>query len=488
MTPLLPTNLPTNLTTNISFPKPITPSELLKQLLPDLDVVIVGAGINGIGVFRDCVKQGLSCLLIDRQDFCAVTSAQSSKMLHGGLRYLLQADLPLVEEALREKYLWQQLLPQYCREAVFHLPIYRNSPFGAASTYLGLSLYRQLAGPLGTPVAMLNKTQALQQIPSLNPADLQGCGQYRDSLMEDHHLGLACLQDALYSPWGAPAQARSYIELKSIQNNADHPGQRLQLFDHFYGETFELNCAKVVFTLGPYTDLMIPRLLGNEQFGPHLALSRGGHLWLKNTLQIQHPLVMQDHQGRVIFVNPQKEALLVGTTELPVNAQTMMDWGNWSNLKADDRERDYLWSYLNHYFPALGQYELKDLLLGTFSGLRPLVRLDTSQPQGLGKISRHHHIFAPTQHSLAMAGGKYTTFRTMAQDVVRLLCAQLKRPYSAQRTLEPLRLPGSGPSNFLISPEQFWTHLQAQPEQLPAFLKDYFIYRPEDLALRLRQM
>lgn len=480
--------LPLNLPATVNFPKPMSPCELLRQLPADLDVVIVGAGINGIGVFRDCVKQGLSCLLIDRQDFCAVTSAQSSKMLHGGLRYLLQADFALVQEALREKQLWQQLLPQYCQEAVFHLPIYRNSPFGTPATHLGLTLYRQLAGPLGAPVAMLNKSQALQLIPSLNPAELLGCGQYRDSLMEDHHLAMACLQDALRSTCNAPAVARSYIELKSMKNSANHRGQQLQLFDHFYGETFELNCAKVVFTLGPYTDLMIPRLLGNEQFGPHLALSRGGHLWLKNTLKIAHPLVMQDRQGRVIFVNPQKEALLVGTTELPVNSQAMMDWGNWNRLKADEQEKDYLWSYLKHYFPALGQYELKDLLIGTFSGLRPLVRLDASHPQGLGKISRHHHLFAPTPNSLALAGGKYTTFRTMAQDVVRLLCAQLKRPYTQQRTLEPLRLPTSGPSNFLISPEHFWAHLQAKPEQLPTFLKDYFIYNPEDLALRLRQI
>lgn len=387
------------------------------------EVVIVGGGINGCGLIRDLALNGVSTLLIDKGDFASQTSQGSSKMLHGGIRYLENFDFGLVQEALEEKNLWLKLTPHLCFERDFYLPLYNYSKYAPWMLKTGLFLYDFLSHFQNRPHGMLNPEETIEKIPSLDSKGLKGAGKYYDGVVDDAKLSLECLYDALLEPC---AEALSYHEVTQTKKVAD--GYEVTFQSVTNPQKVTVKAKFVVFTTGPFTDKLLPKL--NVPWTPQLVPSKGIHLWLKEgSIDAKGSVVLTTRDNRVVFVIPQRHSILVGTTETPVDQDEF-------NIKATDKEVNYLLDVLRQYFPNANL--TKDSIISTFAGVRPLVREEGSN-EALGKVSRFHKIFRPDQFTYVLLGGKYTTFRRMTQELAQEIVPRLGRQYHPNYTLNPLR-------------------------------------------------
>lgn len=387
------------------------------------DVVIVGGGINGCGLLRDLALNGVKTLLIEKGDYSSQTSESSSKMLHGGIRYLETFDFGLVEEALEEKNLWLKLTPHLCFEREFYLPLYRYSKYAPWMLGFGLFAYDFLSHFQNKKRGMLSPKEALEKIPDLDPKDLAGAGKYYDGVVDDAKLTLECLYDALLEP---AASALSYHEVTSVSKTSD--GHEVTYTSRFSGETTKVHAKIVVFTTGPFTDKLLPQL--KIPWTPKMALSKGIHLWLKpDAIKAQGSVVLTTKDNRVVFVIPQRGAILVGTTETAVKEEIF-------DISAQADEVRYLLDVLNQYFPA-SELSEKDII-STYAGVRPLVREEGSV-EGLGKVSRFHKVFRPDASTYVLLGGKYTTFRKMTQELAQEIVPKLGKRYYPNLTLNSLR-------------------------------------------------
>lgn len=391
--------------------------------------IIIGGGIVGAGLFRDLCLHNIDCLLVDKADFASQTSQSSSKMLHGGIRYLENFDFHLVQEALHEKNLWLRLAPHLCYEQPFHMPIYQESKYPLWMYRIGLNLYDFLSYYQNSPHRVYNAGEVLEVIPDLKKEGLRGAGVYYDAIVDDAKLTLESIYDGLQFPASA---ALNYTELTNftVNENIYH----CEFRDTLSGELFSATAGDLVFATGPFTDKLLHQL--NINWTSHLAPSKGVHLWLKpDAIKISKPAILQTKDGRVIFVIPERNSILVGTTE----TQTTEDF---FNIKASQEDIDYLIKNIGYFFP--GANLKHDSILSTFAGVRPLVKENAAQ--GLSKISREHKIFRPRSNMHIILGGKLTTFRTMVQATAELIVGKYHQSYNSNKTLEPLSQPSIVPT------------------------------------------
>ena len=387
------------------------------------EVVIVGGGINGCGLLRDLALNGVSALLIEKGDFASQTSQSSSKMLHGGIRYLENFDFGLVAEALEEKNLWLKLTPHLCFEREFYLPLYNYSKYRPWMLGCGLFIYDFLSRFQNRPFSVLNKEETLEKVPSLEAEGLKGSGRYFDGVVDDAKLTLECLYDALLEP---NAEALSYHEVNRCLKTSD--GYEVSYKSVLSDKTETVKAKYVVFTTGPFTDKLLPEL--KFDWKSQLLPSKGIHLWIKKeAIKTEGSVVLTTKDNRVVFVIPQRDAILVGTTETPVDQEMF-------NIEATNSEVKYLLDVLKQYFPHSSLDESS--IISTFAGVRPLVK-EEGHTEGLGKVSRFHKIFRPDERTYVLIGGKYTTFRRMTQEIAQELVPRLGKRYSPNLTLNSLR-------------------------------------------------
>ncbi|MDD0853140.1 glycerol-3-phosphate dehydrogenase/oxidase [Halobacteriovorax sp. GB3] len=389
------------------------------------NTIVIGGGIVGAGVFRDLSLQGQDVLLIDKNDFSSQTSMSSSKMLHGGIRYLENMDFALVWEALHEKNLWLKLAPHLCYEKKFYLPIYKDSLRPKWMLRVGLFLYDLLSSFQNSPHSMANTKETIEHFKTIKGDGLQGSGIYFDAIVDDAKLTLEVIYDGLEESGSMALNYTEYVKHEHLSENEI----RVTLKDVETNEEREFFCEDIVFATGPFTDKV---LKGNHNINwqDHLLPSKGSHLWIKKEdLNINDAIVLTPNDGRVIFVIPQKNMVLVGTTEVSIQDVAF-------NQKADQSEVDYLIENLNQYFPHAKV--TRDSIISSFSGIRPLVKEDSSTDRA--KTARDHKYFQPRSNMHIIIGGKYTTFRIMAQDVSRIICTRHHRLYDEGKTLSPLRV------------------------------------------------
>lgn len=387
-------------------------------------VVIVGGGIVGAGIFRDLSLHGVKSLIIDKKDFSSQTSERSSKMLHGGIRYLENFDFSLVFEALHEKNLWLKIAPELATEKEFILPIYENSKRPLWQIGIGLFLYDLLSGFKNKPFKILSPKETLDLEPKLNPQGLKGAGVYADAIIEDATMTLHCIYDGLNF---SESKAQNYTSLKDIQKS--NGTNVLTLFNEITHELFHVTADHVVFALGPFTDQVLKNL-SLFKWTDVLLPSKGSHLWIKKErLAIDRPLVITSHdkEDRVIFVIPHHDKILVGTTELATKE-------NYFDVLISKEETLYLLRHLNDYFPSLNINE--DDIISSFAGIRPLVK---ESNDNLSKTSREHKTYRPFSDIFVIAGGKYTTFRTMGQEITRNILLNYQKAYNHEMTLNAFR-------------------------------------------------
>lgn len=350
-------------------------------------------------------------------------------MLHGGIRYLENMDFPLVFEALHEKNLWLKLTPHLAREEAFYLPVYSNAKRPLWMIRLGLFLYDLLSQFKNSPFSTKTKSECLKEIPGLNPEGLSGAGVYYDGIMDDAKITLEVIYDALEQ--NKQSIARNYTALTHVERHKNK--NYLTLKDKITNQEQQITCDQLIYALGPFTDSFLKRF-PFYHWKNVLLPSKGSHIWIsRKDLPLNHPIVMtpNDEKGdRVIFVIPHGEKILVGTTEVKYS-------GDLFNVKPDQDEIDYLLKNLNDYFPDL-KLSTKHII-GSFAGIRPLVRSDDGGD--LGKTSREHKIYQPVSDTYVIAGGKYTTFRVMGQEITRRICHRFGKGYNRDKTESPLSRP-----------------------------------------------
>jgi len=399
------------------------------------ETLIVGGGIVGAGIFRDLSLHGIDSLLVDAKDFASQTSSKSSKMLHGGIRYLETFDFPLVYEALHEKNLWLKIAPHLAREAPFILPVYKGQDRPLWMIRCGLTLYDLLSGNQNTPHKILSKTETLKQVPILQQQGLTGAGQYFDGIVDDCRMNLEVIFDGLYSftsKSGHGKQSRAINHAKASGMIRKNNLWQVELEDEFSGHKRQVTCNFLVLATGPFTDKLLDKEL-QQQWSSKLLPNRGVHLWIdKLHLPIDNPLVIPGHDNRIVFVIPHPTGVLVGTTEAHVDDKLF-------DLIPRKSEVDYLLKLLQEYFPHHTINE--ESILSTFCGIRPLVREENTLD--LSKTAREHKVYYPAENMMVIMGGKYTTFRVMGQEISRRIVEANGTSYSPLRSLSPMRFTSS---------------------------------------------
>jgi glycerol-3-phosphate dehydrogenase len=368
------------------------------------DLLILGGGITGAGVALDAATRGWRVALIDKSDFAGGTSGASSKLIHGGLRYLELGEFRLVYEALQERSLLLRNAPHLVRPLPFVLPFYRGARVPPWKWRLGLTLYDLLAGRANLHRSRpLSYRQLRQGCPELRVADLRGGALFYDAQMDDARLCLAVLQTAARHG----AVLANYVEVIGFE-----PGG-VRVRDVLADRELRIRARQVLNVTGPWVDT-ICRLAGDTT-GPHLQPTKGVHVLAPARHGAAAFLLLHPRDGRVFFVLPWYGKMLLGTTD------TFPEAGP-DELHVRPEEVAYLLEGYNHYFtPGLDAANL----LGAFAGLRPLIRRKPGAPS---RLSREYALFTAPSGLVSVAGGKYTTFRHMAEEITDVLAQRLGKP------------------------------------------------------------
>lgn len=380
-----------------------TRKENLNKLKTEkFDLLIIGGGITGAGVARDAAMRGLKVALVEAQDFASGTSSRSSKLVHGGIRYLENFEFHLVFEALSERTKLFEIAPHLVHPLRFMIPLFKNSRVGLFKMGLGMLLYDVLA-LFQTPEMheKLNQKQTLRRMPIVRGSDLVGSCVYSDAYMDDDRL----VHETLRSAHEFGACSVNYVKVESsiIQNNTV---QALNVTDVLSSEKFQIQCKHVVSTVGPWTDLVGPSLVSDWK--NILRPTKGIHLTLsKDRLNLSSAVVMAAQTGtRIVFAIPRHDMIIIGTTDTDFT-------GNPQEVKASAEDVEYLLKITNEYFPT-AKLTPQDIL-SSYAGVRPLVKDNSSSE---GKTSREHVILSDERGFTFVAGGKYTTYRLMSEQIL----------------------------------------------------------------------
>jgi len=396
-----------------------------------LDVLVIGGGIVGSGVARDAAMRGLRVGLVEQYDLAFGTSSRSSRLLHGGMRYLAQGRIGLVFEASHEKRILHRIAPHLAEPLAFVFPSYRHSGWPLWMLRIGAKAYDLLCGGrnLG-PSSSLSAGETLVYLPRPNPDGLTGAVRYYDALTSDARLVL----DSLHSAALHGAIVCNYTRLEDAARVAD--GWQCHLRDMLSDHCFQVLTRSVVSAAGPWAQTLPVSSI-------RLRLTKGVHLVVhRRRLPITDAVVMTEAE-RILFAIPWGERVILGTTDTDYQ-------GPLHFVPVDKTDVDYVLRVVNRAFPA-AELDERDVL-GTWAGLRPLI--DTGRG-GPSDISRAHEIRSPQPGWLEVAGGKLTTYRRIAQQVVDRLLRQLGQQHRPCLTAqEPLVDPevSSGCSSIVPPP------------------------------------
>ena len=396
------------------------------------DIAIVGGGITGAGIARDAALRGLSVALLEKGDFGSGTSSKSSRMAHGGLRYLRQRHISLVRESLRERGVLLKIAPHLVHPFPFLLPVYDSGLEERVQLRLGLTAYDLLAGRHGLERhRMLSRQEVLQQEPALRRDGLQGALRYFDCLAHDARLTLATVRSA--SRQGAAVA--NYVQATALEREEERvAGVRFR--DALSGRTGLLRAGVVVNAAGPWCD----ELRATTSLPPMLRPTKGIHIVLpRHRLPVTN-IVVFFHNGRGLFAVPKDDWTYVGTTDTDYQ-------GDPGQARADAADVAYVLEAANNAFP--GRAIVPGDIVSTWAGVRPLVAEEGAPTPS--DLSRDYEIENEPPGLVTIAGGKLTTYRSMAQDLLdRLVAAEGRRLDWSHRpccTAE-LPLPGGDVEGF----------------------------------------
>ncbi len=371
--------------------------------LDELDVVVIGGGVVGAGVALDAVTRGLSIALFEGRDWAAGTSSRSSKLIHGGLRYLEMLDFGLVREALRERgLLTQRLAPHLVRPVPFLYPL-KHRGWERLYAGAGVALYDTMGLSSGTTRGLphhrhLTRRAALAQSPSLRKDALVGAIQYYDAQVDDARHTMAVVRTA--ASYGALVANRARV-IGFLREGERVTGVRVRDFES--DTELEVRARQVVNATGVWTDLT--QAMAGERGQFHVRASKGVHLVVpRDRIQSATGLILRTETS-VLLVIPWGRHWIIGTTD------TDWDLGK-AHPAASRTDIDYLLEHVNR---VLVTPLTREDVQGVYAGLRPLL---SGESESTSKLSREHTVAHPVPGLVVVAGGKYTTYRVMAKDAV----------------------------------------------------------------------
>ncbi len=396
--------------------------ELVSRLEEDAgywDVVVVGGGATGLGTAVEAASRGYRTLLLEQHDFAKGTSSRSTKLVHGGVRYLQQGNISLVLEALHERGLLMQNAPHLVRNQSFVVPSYEwwNGPFYG----IGLKVYDVLAGRLGLGSSrVLDVEETLERIPTIEQDALRGGVIYHDGQFDDARLAVNLVQ-TLFDEGGL---GLNYMRVVGLIKSGEMV-QGVEVTDQEGGGSYRVNARVVVNATGIWTDEIIH--MDDPQAGELVAFSQGIHLVLPKRFLPGESAVMVPHtaDGRVLFAVPWHDVVVVGTTDTPVEEALL-------EPKPLAEEVDFV---LEHAAKYLEIDPGPEDVLSAFAGIRPLV--SPGGTEDTSEISRDHYLKVSPSGLVTITGGKWTTYRRMGEDTIdqAALVAGLEPKESRTRSL-----------------------------------------------------
>lgn len=405
------------------FPARTRAANLERMRNEPLDVLVVGGGIVGAGVARDAACRGFATALVDRGDFAAGTSGKTSRLVHGGLRYLRNYRFGLVRRAVRERDLLLRNAPGLVHPLPFLIPAYADRGPRPSLLRFGLFVYDFLSQEKTLPRrSWLSPKEAREHEPQIADEGLAGAGVYYDAWTEDSRLVLAIVQDAA----DAGAVVANHVRVEGLIRKEDRV-VGAQLRDAMTGDSFTTSSRFMVNATGVWLDE-----LRTGRSTPTIRPTKGIHILVPRAkVGNRHALALTaKRDGRVVFVLPWDDLTLVGTTDTDFR-------GDPNRVIPEAGDVAYLLDAVNETFPAacLGPEDV----VSAYAGLRPLLR--SAREQAESDISRDHAIFVDRDGLISVTGGKLTTHRAMAEEVGALLARRLGRPHASVTRNRPFGPP-----------------------------------------------
>ena len=381
----------------------------------EFDVVVIGGGITGAGIALDATQRGMKVALVEMQDFAQGTSSRSTKLVHGGLRYLKQAQIKVVAETGKERAIVYENGPHVTTPEWMLLPMHKGGTFGKFTTNIGLTMYDRLAGvKRHERQKMLSKQATLNKEPLVKKDGLKGGGYYVEYRTDDARLTIEVMKRAAEKG----AEVINHTKSTDFVYDAKNKVSGIKVKDMLTGEEYQINAKKVINAAGPWVDEV--RKKDYTRNNKQLRLTKGVHVVIDQSKFPLRQAVYFDTEkdGRMIFAIPREGKAYVGTTDTFYNNEKTKPLTN-------QEDRDYLIDAINYMFPDVHVTDAD--IESTWAGVRPLILEDGKDPS---EISRKDEIWEGKSGLLTIAGGKLTGYRHMALEIVDLLAKRLKQEYS----------------------------------------------------------
>lgn len=378
----------------------------------EFDLLVIGGGITGAGIALDAASRGMKVALIEKNDFASGTSSKSTKLIHGGLRYLKQFDFWLVKEVGTERAIVHKLAPHLVIPKKMILPLIENGTYGSWLTSIGLKVYDVLASVEGDDKRkMLDKKEALEKEPLLPESILNGAGFYAEYRTDDARLTIEVLKTA--------SQYDAQILNYTCANEFIYENKRVvgaKVTDVFTEESYDIKAKYVVNAAGPWVDEL--RQINNSKIGKRLHLTKGVHLVVPHEkLPVKQAVYFDIPDGRMMFAIPRGKVTYFGTTDTNYQQDK-------NTVKTSMVDALYLIEAVNNMFPDI-QLTINDIQ-SSWAGLRPLIH---EEGKSASELSRKDEIFVSDTKLISIAGGKLTGYRKMAERIVDIVAKKMKRRF-----------------------------------------------------------
>lgn len=373
------------------------------------DVLVIGGGITGSGIALDAASRGMKTAVVEMQDYAAGTSSRSTKLVHGGLRYLKQFEVKMVAEVGKEREIVYENGPHVTTPEWMMLPFHEGGNFGPFSTNVGLRVYDYLAGVKKSERrTMMSAEEALEREPLVKKEGLKGAGYYVEYKTDDARLTLEVMKKAV--EFGACSTNYARVVDFIYDDNGSMVGAKVE--DTVSGEQYHVKAKKIINAGGPWVDEL--REIDGSKKGKTLQLTKGVHLVFdQSVFPLRQAIYFDSPDGRMIFAIPRDGKTYVGTTDTTYDQEI-------AHPTMTEDDRDYILDAMKTMFPTVDV--TADDVESSWAGLRPLVHEEGKDPS---EISRKDEIFVSDSGLISMAGGKLTGYRKMAQTAVDLVRDQL---------------------------------------------------------------
>ena len=410
------------------------------------DLLVIGGGITGAGIAREAALAGLRVALVERADFASGTSSRSTKLIHGGLRYLRNYEFRLVHEAVVERQRMLRMAPHLVHPLRFAFPVYRGDPDPLWKLKLGLLVYDAFAGPSNKIRHRMYAAPGLLELePLLRPDGLLGGGVYTDSATDDARLVIEVVQSAVEHG----VAAANYAEAEALLEDGHGHLAGARVRDRIGGGQLEIRARRVLSAAGPWADHV--RRLEDPGAPPLLRLTKGVHITVpRSRLPVTHAVTIRGEDGRIMFAIPSYAYTYIGTTDTDYGGDPEAVGVDWADV-------GYILRAARHNFPAapIGP----DEVVGAWAGLRPLIASEAADPSA---TSRDYRLSHGPKGLVTVAGGKLTAFRAMASHIVDELFPATRGLRRRARSMAPLPgAPQRPPAPELVA------HLAAEVDEPP---------------------